>query len=102
MGTSVQQVIDATGRVTGREVPRIYVSRRAGDPWPLHRQDTHIKATLGWEPELQLDEIIATALRWRAFDALGAVVPRGPSGLASEARERAVQMPMRWASSSRW
>ena len=66
VGTSVQQVIDATERVTGREVPRIYVSRRAGDPVGLYSDNTRVKATLGWEPELQLDEIIATVWQWHS------------------------------------
>jgi UDP-glucose-4-epimerase GalE len=66
VGTSVQQVIDATERVTGRDVPRVYVGRRPGDPVALFSDNTLIKSTLGWEPVAELDEIIATAWQWHS------------------------------------
>jgi UDP-glucose-4-epimerase GalE len=66
VGTSVQQVIDTTERVTGREVPRAYVGRRAGDPVGLYSDNTRIKATLGWEPVQDLEQIIATAWQWHS------------------------------------
>jgi UDP-glucose 4-epimerase len=32
----------------------------------LYSDNTRIKATLGWEPALELDEIIATAWQWHS------------------------------------
>ena len=66
VGTSVQEVIDATERVTGREVPRVYVGRRPGDPVALFSNNDLVRSTLGWEPTQQLDEIIATAWQWHS------------------------------------
>jgi UDP-glucose-4-epimerase GalE len=66
VGSSVQQVIDATERITDREVPRVYVGRRAGDPVALYSDNTLVKAILGWEPMQDLDEIIATAWQWHS------------------------------------
>jgi UDP-glucose-4-epimerase GalE len=66
VGSSVQQVIDAAERVTGREVPREYVGRRAGDPVVLYSDNQLVQGTLGWEPRQGLDEILATAWRWHS------------------------------------
>jgi UDP-glucose 4-epimerase len=69
VGSSVQEVIDATERIIGREVPREYVGRRPGDPVALYSDNRLVKATLGWEPTQGLDEILATAWRWHSTHA---------------------------------
>jgi UDP-glucose-4-epimerase GalE len=66
VGSSVQEVIDATERITGRPVPREYVGRRAGDPVTLYSDNELVGRTLGWRPTNGLDEIIASAWRWHS------------------------------------
>jgi UDP-glucose-4-epimerase GalE len=69
VGSSVQEVIDATERIIGREVPREYVGRRPGDPVALYSDNRLVKATLGWEPRHGLDDILASAWRWHSTHA---------------------------------
>ncbi len=66
VGSSVQEVIDAAERITGRAVPREYVGRRAGDPVTLYSDNELVTATLGWQASQGLDEIIATAWQWHS------------------------------------
>jgi UDP-glucose 4-epimerase len=64
-GFSVQQVIDTTRRVTGRDFKVTYDKRRPGDPAVLVADSTLAKKELGWQPEHpDLDSIIATAWAW--------------------------------------
>ena len=69
VGSSVQEVVDAAERITGRAVPREYVGRRPGDPVVLYSDNQLVKATLGWEPQQGLDEILASAWRWHSTHA---------------------------------
>jgi UDP-glucose-4-epimerase GalE len=71
VGSSVTQVIEAAERISGRPVPRTYGERRPGDPVCLYSDNRRVRATLGWEPEQGLDEIIASAWRWHAAHADG-------------------------------
>ena len=66
VGSSVQEVIDTAERITGREVPREYTARRAGDPVALYSDNALVTATLGWQARQGLDEIIATAWQWHS------------------------------------
>ena len=66
VGSSVQQVIDAAERITGRTVPREYTARRAGDPVSLYSDNALVTATLGWQAQQGLDEIIASAWQWHS------------------------------------
>lgn len=64
-GYSVQQVIDAAARITGREVPVQTASRRPGDPSVLIASSDRIRAELGWIPDHQsLDSIVGSAWSW--------------------------------------
>jgi UDP-glucose 4-epimerase len=64
-GFSVQQVIDATRRVTGREIQVDIEPRRAGDPAVLVADSTLARRDLNWQPAYaDLDTIIETAWRW--------------------------------------
>ena len=47
-GSSVMQVIEATARVSGRDVPHEIVGRRAGDPVAVFADPTLVHETLGW------------------------------------------------------
>ena len=64
-GFSVQQVIDATRAVTGRDFVVTQDQRRPGDPAVLVADSTLAKKELGWQPEFpDLDSIIASAWHW--------------------------------------
>jgi UDP-glucose 4-epimerase len=64
-GTSVQEMLDAIARVTGREVPREDGARRAGDPAVLIASSARAKQELGWAPERSdIDTIIRDAWAW--------------------------------------
>lgn len=65
VGFSVRQVIDVAQRVTGRQVPVVFGSQRAGDPPKLVGDANRIKSELGWTPKnADLADIIETAWRW--------------------------------------
>lgn len=64
-GYSVQEVIDAARKVTGREITTRIVPRRAGDPAVLIASSEKIKRELGWRPEFQdMRVIIESAWKW--------------------------------------
>jgi UDP-glucose 4-epimerase len=65
LGFSVRQVIEAARKVTGREIPVKEEPRRAGDPAQLVASSEKIRAELGWEPEKDLEAMIADAWAWR-------------------------------------
>ena len=65
LGFSVRQVIEAARKVTGREIPVREEPRRAGDPAQLVASSEKIRAELGWEPEKDLETMIADAWAWR-------------------------------------
>lgn len=64
-GFSVQQIVDAVERVTGRSLALAHGDRRAGDPPALVADAAKARATLGWEPTRStLDEMIGSAWEW--------------------------------------
>lgn len=63
-GYSVQQMITAVERVTGRCVPHIAGPRRPGDPAHLVASSAKAKRILGWQPQHTLDDIIRSAWQW--------------------------------------
>lgn len=64
-GYSVQDVINAVGRVAGKPVPANFAPRRAGDPPALVGSADKARAELGWVPQHDsLDAIVETAWRW--------------------------------------
>ena len=66
-GHTVLEVVRAVERVSGRPVPRRHVGRRAGDAPVLVASSARIAAETGWRPRFTaLDDIVATALHWRA------------------------------------
>lgn len=65
-GYSVREVLAAVRRVTGATVPERVAPRRAGDPPALVAAPDLIRRELGWTPRYtEIDEIVATAWRWR-------------------------------------
>lgn len=65
-GSTVQEVIDATRRISGVDVPVEYVGRRAGDPVAVYADLQKARAVLGWEPSSDLDGIIRSAWNWHS------------------------------------
>jgi len=64
-GFSVNEVLDAVDRVTGRPIARRMEARRAGDPAALVADPGRIFRELSWAPRYDdLDTIIAHALAW--------------------------------------
>jgi UDP-glucose-4-epimerase GalE len=66
VGSSVREVVDTIARVAGRPVPHEDVGRRPGDPVALYSDNTLVRSTLGWSPQRDLDDIVASAWRWHS------------------------------------
>lgn len=63
-GYSVKEVISAVEEVTGRPVPVLLCSRRAGDPPVLVADCRMAHKILGWTPSRSLKQTVASAWRW--------------------------------------
>jgi UDP-glucose 4-epimerase len=64
-GHSVLEVIRAVERVAGKPLNIRHTPRRPGDPARIVASADRARATLGWTPRHDnLDEIVASALRW--------------------------------------
>ncbi len=63
-GASVQEVIHAVEKTTGKRVPHKFVPRRPGDPPALVANPAKAEAVLGWKAERGLDNIVTTAWNW--------------------------------------
>jgi UDP-glucose 4-epimerase len=64
-GFSVQEVIEAARRVTGRPIEAVEAPRRAGDPPVLVASSALIQRELGWAPEKpSLETMISDAWDW--------------------------------------
>jgi UDP-glucose 4-epimerase len=64
-GFSVKQVIDASRKVTNREVPVVMGGRREGDAASLVSGSARAREELGWEPKRStLPAMITDALAW--------------------------------------
>ena len=63
-GASVQEVISAVERVSGKVVPRKNVARRPGDPPALVANPAKAQALLHWKATRGLHEIVTTAWNW--------------------------------------
>ena len=50
-GITVTEMLEATRRITGKDIPAEYVGRRAGDPAQLTASSKLAKEVLGWEPK---------------------------------------------------
>lgn len=63
-GTSIKELIDAIRRLTGFDVPHVFVPAREGDPPSLYADPSKAKEVLGWEAKRDLDEILISAWKW--------------------------------------
>ena len=65
-GTSVLEVIGIAEQVSGRKVPHVVTSRRAGDPTSVYADPTLVRALLGWKATRDLRDIITSAWNWHS------------------------------------
>jgi UDP-glucose 4-epimerase len=73
-GFSVQEVIDAAQRVTGKPIAVRDAPRREGDPARLVADATLARQQLGWVPQFpDLETIVAHAWAWEQKTVLGKV-----------------------------
>jgi len=64
-GFSVREVIEAVGRVSGREIPTRSSPRRPGDPAALVASSAKIQRELKWRPRFpELEQIVSSAWEW--------------------------------------
>ncbi|MBS4219310.1 UDP-glucose 4-epimerase GalE [Bacillus sp. FJAT-49711] len=64
-GFSVKEVIDASRKVTGKEIPAEVAPRRAGDPGKLVASSEKAKKELGWKPKhASIESMIESAWTW--------------------------------------
>ncbi len=65
-GYSVQEVLEAARRVTGKPIPARVGPRRPGDPGILVASSQKIRRELGWKPRFSdLGAILETAWAWK-------------------------------------
>lgn len=84
-GSSVREVIDEIGRVSGLDVTPEVLPRRAGDPPQLVGDPRRINELFGWTATNGLPEIIASA--WEAWQAGPRRIEVGAAGDAEGAPE---------------
>ncbi|SDX66330.1 UDP-glucose 4-epimerase GalE [Paenibacillus sp. CF384] len=71
-GFSVKQVIDIARQVTGRDIPAVMETRRAGDPAVLVASSDRARQELGWNPSRnKLEDIIGSAWAWHQANPSG-------------------------------
>lgn len=63
-GFSVAELIKQAKEITGVDFKVEYEARRAGDPAVLVADPTKAQQELGWKPQYDLKQIIATAWNW--------------------------------------
>lgn len=65
LGFSVQEVIEAAGKVTQRPITVVAAPRREGDPARLVADAEQARAVLGWQPRFSsLEQIVRHAWAW--------------------------------------
>lgn len=65
-GITVTEMLEATRRITGKEIKAEYVGRRAGDPAQLTASSELARKVLGWEPKYSdVDSLIGST--WEAY-----------------------------------
>lgn len=67
-GYSIQEIIRAAEKVTGRRIKVKFGPRRPGDPANLVASGAKAKKILGWKPQKSLDDIVRSAWMWEQAD----------------------------------
>jgi len=69
-GVTVKEMLDASRKITGKEIPAAYVERRPGDPAALYASAKLAKETLNWVPKYSgIDTIISST--WAVYSGRG-------------------------------
>lgn len=64
-GYSVKEVIEAAGKISGKEIKATIAPRRAGDPSRLVADAKKAREVLGWNPQFpEIEKIIESAWAW--------------------------------------
>lgn len=64
-GFSLNEIVEAARKVTGRSIPVRYTDRRPGDPPYAVGKADHAQTTLGWEPQhTEIEISLRHAWRW--------------------------------------
>ena len=64
-GYSVQEIVAAVRRISGRPVPTLTVPRRPGDPAELVAAPDKLQRTVKWRPQYDdIEKIVESAYRW--------------------------------------
>ena len=72
VGVSVKDMIKVVEEVTGKQVPVVYGTRRAGDPPYLYANPAHAKEVLGWEAQYKnVKDIVSHAWKWKTGERAG-------------------------------
>jgi len=67
VGNTVNEVIETSKKVTGKDIKVEVADRRAGDPAQLIASSAKAKEVLGWNPKhADLEEIISSAWKWHS------------------------------------
>jgi UDP-glucose-4-epimerase GalE len=77
-GSSVLEVIAATKRASGVDLPVRLEPRRAGDPTIVYADNQRARALLGWEAKHGLDDIVSSAWKWHSTHPEGYRTPVSP------------------------
>ena len=71
-GYSVKEVIEAAGKITGKEIKATIAPRRAGDPSRLVADAKKAREVLGWNPQFpEIERIIESAWTWHSANPSG-------------------------------
>jgi UDP-glucose 4-epimerase len=66
-GYTVDEIIAASRKYTGREIKAVDADRRAGDPDSLIASSEKAQSILGWKPKYEsLEDIITSAWKWHS------------------------------------
>ncbi|MDR3234821.1 MAG: UDP-glucose 4-epimerase GalE [Planctomycetaceae bacterium] len=66
-GYSVKEIIDASQKASGKEIPVIFGARREGDPAELYADSAKARSELGWQPQFtDVERVIASAWNWHS------------------------------------
>ncbi len=63
-GVSVKEILEAAGRICGKNIPSTLQPRRVGDPPVLVADTKKAREHLGWKPSRSLDQILASHWAW--------------------------------------
>jgi UDP-glucose-4-epimerase GalE len=66
VGCTVQEVVDATRKVSGRDFRVDYRPRRPGDPIAIWADTSKAERELNWKAQYGLDTIVQTAWAWHS------------------------------------